>query len=430
MICIDEKNTWGVIMKKYLLLLGADQFLRERSYSGAKSVGDFEVWTAIKNAKYKYNAYFDFCMDADSLNYEELKQNIEKYKEKGFEPKAIVPLNDWTLKVANKLNKNFGLPFLNEKTVNACRNKKLMKSHFIKNKVSTPKSMEFEGEKQLNDMVKEFKFPVIIKPLEFGGSGGVYLANNIKECVESYHKSKNIMEIYADSFNVSKSKFLIEEFIDSEDEVSVEVLCGDGFYEVITVTEKYLSPKPWFTEMGHLVPSHRYQDDKIKKLAIDTCRALGINRGIAHVEIKIKENNLYVIEAAARPGGDAIMDLIESSYEINPYKLHVAMYIDNKEKIIEDFVPKRTSAIAFLKAEKGIITDIKYPDVSKDEEIKRISLLNNIGDVAGEPENWSNREGIIQMNWDGLVTEKDFRHINKAKKLSNDIFTVSDISNE
>src|SRR5699024_10743673 len=133
---------------------------------------------------------------------------------------------------------------------------------------------------------------------------------------------------------------------------------------------------------------------------------------------------------AARPGGDSIMDLIESSYEINPYKLHVAMYIDNKEKIIEDFVPKRTSAIAFLKAEKGIITDIKYPDVSKDEEIKRISLLNNIGDVAGEPENWSNREGIIQMNWDGLVTEKDFRHINKAKKLSNDIFTVSDISNE
>ena len=28
------------------------------------------------------------------------------------------------------------------------------------------------------------------------------------------------------------------------------------FYKVITVTEKYLSPKPWFTEMGHVVPSH------------------------------------------------------------------------------------------------------------------------------------------------------------------------------
>jgi hypothetical protein len=44
-------------MKKYLLLLGADQFLRERSYSGGKSINSDQIWTAIKDAKYKYNVY-------------------------------------------------------------------------------------------------------------------------------------------------------------------------------------------------------------------------------------------------------------------------------------------------------------------------------------------------------------------------------------
>lgn len=60
-------------MKEYLLLLGADQFLRERSYAGGKVIGDFQIWTAIKNVKYQYNSYFDYCINANPLSYEELK---------------------------------------------------------------------------------------------------------------------------------------------------------------------------------------------------------------------------------------------------------------------------------------------------------------------------------------------------------------------
>ncbi|WP_245337586.1 ATP-grasp domain-containing protein [Staphylococcus sp. GDY8P54P] len=365
-------------MKEYLLLLGADQFLRERSYAGGKAIGDFQVWTAIKNAKYQYNAYWDFCINANPLNYEEIKNEIAYYKTQGYKPKSIIPLNDWTLKVANKLNQDYGLPYLEEQVINACRNKSIMKSIFEKFNIPTPKSMYFNSVLQLEQLMDEFNFPVIIKPVDFGGSGGVYLANNKQACMDAYTKSKQTMEIYADDFQVSKSGFLIEAFIDSDDEVSVEVLCGHNFYEVITVTEKYLSSRPWFTEMGHLVPSFRYKDKNIKDLAIQACRSLGISRGVAHVEIKIKDNNLYVIEAAARPGGDAIMDLVESSYGINPYCLHISMYINNDVKPTYPFTPQKTSAIAFMKAQKGKIMHIHYPDVSKDPEIKKINILKKL----------------------------------------------------
>jgi carbamoylphosphate synthase large subunit len=417
-------------MKKYLLLLGADQFLRERSYSGGKSINSDQIWTAIKDAKYKYNAYFDFCIDASPLNYEELKSEIEYYKTLGYEPKSIVPLNDWTLKVANKLNKEYGLPYLEENVVNACRNKNLMKSIFNLAKIPTPKSAPFNNKIQLQELMKEFEFPVIIKPLEFGGSGGVYLANNENECVDAYNKSREIMCKYADTFKVSKNIFLIEEFIDSDDEVSVEVLCSNDVNTVITITEKYLSPKPWFTEMGHVVPSHRYKDKNIKNLAMQSCEALGINRGIAHVEIKIKGNELFVIEVAARPGGDAIMDLIESAYNINPYQLHIASYINNKDELPEIFTPHKTAAIAFMKAPKGKITKINFPDMSKDKAIKRIGLLKNIGDRVNEPENWSDREGLIEFVWHKIPIIKEYKHINKANQLSNEIFECSEINDE
>ncbi|PNZ27801.1 hypothetical protein CD122_05825 [Staphylococcus rostri] len=417
-------------MTEYLLLLGAEQFLRERSYAGGKAVGDFQVWTAIKNAKYNYNAYFDFCLDADPLNYEALKQQIDLYQSEGYTLKAVVPLNDWTLKVANQLNATYGLPYLKEEVVEACRNKYEMKQLFQQHGVSTAKSKKFSSLEQLKALVNEYTFPVIIKPVDFGGSGGVYLANNLEECLDAYAQSQKVMAQYADAFKVSKNEFLIESYIESDDEVSVEVLCGEDFQQVITVTEKYLSPKPWFTEMGHVVPSHRYQDSQLNQLAIDACKALGIDRGVAHVEIKVKGHELYVIEAAARPGGDAIMDLIESSYGINPYQLHTMMYLDNEIQPNFDFTPTQTSAIAFLKAPMGEIKQINYPDISTDKEIVRVNLLKKVGDVAGNPENWSSREGLVQFTFSQLPTTKIDRHIEKSQQLAEQIFDYGAASHE
>ncbi|WP_258007297.1 hypothetical protein [Staphylococcus sp. 17KM0847] len=177
-------------MKTYLLLLGAEQFLRERSYAGGKSLGNFEIWTSIKNAKYNYNAYFDFCLNADPLNYDDLKKQIDFYKTKGYTPKSVIPLNDWTLKIANRLNKEYDLPYLDEDVIEACRNKKEMKKLFEFSKIPTAKSRNFYNETQLIQLLNEFTFPVIIKPVDFGGSGGVYLANNQEEALSAYNKSQ------------------------------------------------------------------------------------------------------------------------------------------------------------------------------------------------------------------------------------------------
>ncbi|MCO4365751.1 ATP-grasp domain-containing protein [Staphylococcus agnetis] len=417
-------------MKEYLLLLGAEQFLRERSYAGGKSVGNFEIWTAINNAKYNYNSYFDFCLNADPLNYDDLKKQVDFYRTKGYILKSVVPLNDWTLKIANRLNKEYALPYLDDNVIEACRNKKEMKNLFEQAKIPTAKSKNFYNETQLIQILSEFSFPIIIKPVDFGGSGGVYLANNLEEALRAYSKSQEIMDKYAEAFKVSSNEFLVEEFIESDDEVSVEVLCGKDFYEVITVTEKYLSPKPWFTEMGHVVPSHRYRDNNIITLAINTCKSLGINRGVAHVEIKVKDKDLYVIEAAARPGGDAIMDLIESSYGINPYSLHISMYIDNTQNNNHEFTPTKTSAIAFMKAPFGEITDIKFPDIGEDSEIIRINIFKKIGDKVGNPENWSHREGIVQFTFPKISIEKEYKHIEKSNTLSKEIFECRESINE
>ncbi|MGX0280355.1 ArsB/NhaD family transporter [Staphylococcus cohnii] len=175
-------------MTEYLLLLGADQFLREHAYAGGKAIGDFQIWTAIQNAKYKYNAYFDFCIDANPLSYEEIKKEIAYYQIQGYEPKSIVPLNDWTLEVANQLNRDYGLPYLEPKVIKACRNKHIMKSLFEKANIPTAKSIQFNDATELKECIKEFTFPVIIKPMDFRGSDGDVLTN-----ISSYGLFSSIM---------------------------------------------------------------------------------------------------------------------------------------------------------------------------------------------------------------------------------------------
>ena len=124
----------------------------------------------------------------------------------------------------------------------------------------------------------------------------VYLARTKSEALQALQESQAIMRQYAKNFHIAGDQFLVEQYIASPDEVSVEVLCYQGDHRVVTVTEKYLSPEPWFAEMAHLVPSHRTGNTALQQLAFHACKALGIEFGMTHVEIKIKDGEGWVIE--------------------------------------------------------------------------------------------------------------------------------------
>ncbi len=314
--------------RKYVLLLGADQYLRERALPGVRELTQYPIWTTSIEEKYKKNRYFDYNLEADPQDETSLFQAIKKQKAKGWSPEVIIPLNDWTLKIAHNLNRRLGLTSMPGEVIELSRNKNLMKNAFLKKELPTATFRLINNERELLLASEEIGYPAIIKPYDFGGSGGVYLARNNSEAIESFKKSKEVVNEYADDFGIDGSSFIFEKYIKSEEEVSIEVVCYDGEYKVIAVTEKYLTPEPRFAEIGHLVPSHRTKDENLKEIACKACESLGITMGLAHVEIKIENNKPWIIEIGARPGGDGIMDQIERVFGINPYKLHAAPYLN------------------------------------------------------------------------------------------------------
>ncbi|WP_280722805.1 ATP-grasp domain-containing protein [Kitasatospora sp. MAA4] len=370
-------------------------------------------------------------LSADPKDSESLLAAIRVHSAQGWHPRIVVPLNDWAVDSANTVNRTLGLGGLAATTVTNARNKYAMKQALLDAGVQTPRSQLVESEQELLDAIDAIGLPVVIKPYDFGGSGGVVLATTRAEAVAGLAESKAVIAQYGSSFNILGDKYLVEQFVDSDDEVSVEVLCGADRAQVLAVTEKYLSPRPWFAEVAHLVPSHRTGDRVLTDLAVRACTALGIDRGLAHVEIKFAaDGTAWVIEVAARPGGDGIMDQVERAYSLNPYRLHVGSYLGHDLlDIVADAVPTKTSAIAFLKASPGRIQDIR-DEKPLPPEVRSINISAKRGDLSQHAKNWSAREGLIELEWDELFSEKTWLPVTVAQELSAQIFVSGEQAGE
>lgn len=149
-------------------------------------------------------------------------------------------------------------------------------------------------------LVLDISYPVIIKPVAEGGKRGVTVVHNREELLGA-------ME-YAASESKRGYEVLIEEFLESGIECSVESLSYHGQHRVIQVTEKISSGPPHCVELGHLQPARidTAMRVQIQSVIAESLTALGYTDGPCHTEIKIIGGKIFLIEFNARPGGDFI----------------------------------------------------------------------------------------------------------------------------
>lgn len=147
-------------------------------------------------------------------------------------------------------------------------------------------------------------FPVVVKSVDACGKRGVSIAYNDTDLKEAIEVARN---------NSSDGSALVEEYLKGGHEYSIECLSyGKGKHQVIQYTEKESAGPPHFVEIGHHQPANLSEEMKsrIDKAAWDILEVLGLNCGMAHLELKIIDNNIYFIEVGARGGGDHISDTL------------------------------------------------------------------------------------------------------------------------
>lgn len=168
---------------------------------------------------------------------------------------------------------------------------------FANNNIKVPQYYLISDEVQLASL--DIRYPVIVKPVDSGGSQGIFKLDDSTDLYKAYHFAKE----YSKTCRV-----IIEEFIEGR-EFSVEFISHNGVHYFLQITDKVTSGAPHFIEMQHHQPADISLElvTQIKELVSKALDVLKIENSVSHTEIKLNHlGELYIIEIGARMGGDYI----------------------------------------------------------------------------------------------------------------------------
>lgn len=239
-----------------------------------------------------------------------------------------------------------------------CTNKYKMRQCFMENDIPSPKFTLVN--KNNNYSIRDFVFPLIVKPTDRSGSRGV------EKVLDPCQLEKAIQRAKTESFS---GEAIVEEFVTGR-EISVETISFEGKHYVLQLTDKVTTGAPYFVELEHHQPSSLPEDiqQQIRELIPHALDALHIQYGASHSELKITEDNeIKLIEIGARMGGDFIgSDLVRLStgYDFLKGVIKVALG-DYEEPVI---TKHKYSGVFFLSKETEHLKTIieqqqNYPEI-------------------------------------------------------------------
>ncbi|WP_375667808.1 MULTISPECIES: acetyl-CoA carboxylase biotin carboxylase subunit family protein [unclassified Bartonella] len=254
----------------------------------------------------------------------------------------------WTALAAKKIN----TPSIEPEIAALTRNKYLMRQAFAKAGLRTPGFFYIDHPEDLSK-TQALDYPLVIKPVSGWASTGVMLAKNPAEIPDLIKAVWNVQHKDMARFN-DKSKpvgLVVEQYLPGKEFV-VECFVDTAGVHVLAVGDKGQPEGPWFEET-----IYRQRCDIDDPLIIALCeaacsgvKALGINMGAAHVELRLDANNLpYVIEIGARIGGSGVSHfIVEQGTRISFAKLCMNAALAEQTPDLPDILPAEKVAANYI----------------------------------------------------------------------------------
>lgn len=188
----------------------------------------------------------------------------------------------------------------------ACMNKATTKN-ILKNFDYVPliKSVLIKAGDDVEEKIKDLKFPVMLKPVSEGSSIGMYKVNTKEEFTENYKKSAEIgQDVMVEEFLVGKS--LTVGVLDNGDETfATEILELRPKTEWYDYEAKYTKGMTEFILPAELSPE---MTAKVKDIAVKACKACGC-KGVSRIDFLVSDEVPYVLEINTSPGMTDVSDL-------------------------------------------------------------------------------------------------------------------------
>lgn len=298
--------------------------------------------------------------------------------------------SDMPMQSVAVVSHEMGLVGISEDTALKATNKAFMRDALKEAGVPVPLYFRVKGKEAFIDAVEKIHnagHKCIVKPADNSGSRGVDLLKEDSDLDAAYE------------YTVQYSRggeIVVEEFMEGP-EVSVETLAVDGDVHIIQITDKLTTGAPYFVEMGHSQPSQLDAETKkrISEIAIAANKAIGIENGPSHTEIKVTKDGPKIVELGARLGGDCITThLVPLSTGVDMVECSIKIALGEKPDLVTKW--DKGSAIRYLKTETGIVKEINGIEQAKmTPGVVQVSIVHGIGEHVGEIKSSVDRAGFV-----------------------------------
>ncbi len=290
---------------KRVLLLLTPRTYRARAFIEAAEKLNIEVVKAIDMHK-QLADYWNYRLGLDYSNPAESVQKIVQFAAE-FPLGAIVSVDDSGSLIAALASQELGLPHNSPEAAEAARDKHRMRQLLAAANVQAPRSTRYHFDDPDGDNIEAISaaapYPCVLKPLNLSGSRGVIRADNPAEFLAAAKRLRKMLHYYDPA--PTPKPFLVEQFVPGF-EVALEGILDDGRLKVLALFDK---PDPldgpFFEETIYVTPSrlsHEIQQAIFNNTA-QAAAALGLREGPVHAELRVNENDPYLIEVAGRSIG-------------------------------------------------------------------------------------------------------------------------------
>lgn len=387
--------------RKKMMILGASA-LQVPAIKKAKELGYLIILVDYDENAVGF-ALADVKLVVSTLDQEEVYRQALIY-----EPDVVITsTSDGPVRTAAYVNERLGKrPDLSYENSLCATIKSRMRDRLRECGVPIPEyyaATDFAG---FSEAVDRLNGHCIVKPADNAGSRGVVLLggserqDGILEDEEHGEARERKRRVYEYSLENSRNgTVMVEEYMKGP-EVSVEIMVVEGEPHILAITDKYITPPPYFVELAHCEPSRLDEEtqNRIREVAAQAVRAIGIENAPAHVEVKVTPEGPKIVELAARLGGDFITSkLVPLSTGIDMVGASVLLATGEKPDLTQ--TRKQGAAIHFIHAkedQQGVIEKITVPETLREADgVEEIVLYQKPGATVQGTRSSNDRLGHV-----------------------------------
>ncbi len=288
-------------MTDRVLLLTTARSYRGEAFLQAAARLDIEIVQAVDMNKALAD-YWHCPLGIDFNDTEGSIQAISAFHSR--QPvQAILGIDDSGSLLAARASERLGLPFNSPVAAEAARDKLKMRTLMAAGSVPCPVFRHFTTDQAPEVVAEQVDYPCVVKPLNLNGSRGVMRADNPTEFVVAVRRLTQMLR--QDQPAGQPQAYLVEDFIPGF-EVALEGMLDHGRLLVLALFDK---PDPldgpFFEETIYVTPSRLppATQQAIAATAAQAARALGLQMGPVHAELRVNAQGPWMLEVAGRSIG-------------------------------------------------------------------------------------------------------------------------------